>query len=142
VQDVAPLAEARRQVIHTEIAAGLPEIWADADMMRRVLVNLLENAIKFSKPGTAIEIGVRQDEHMVEFWVEDQGPGIPTEEQGHIFDKFARRESSPEGAPGLGLGLAFCRLAVKAHSGTIEVESQEGEGSRFFVRLPTRAAAV
>lgn len=142
VQDVAPLAEARQQVIHAEIAAGLPDIWADADMMRRVLVNLLENAIKFSKPGTTIRTGVRLDVDMVEFWVEDQGPGIPTEAQAYIFEKFARRENSPEGAPGLGLGLAFCRLAVTAHAGTIEVESREGHGSRFMVRLPSGAPSV
>jgi PAS domain S-box-containing protein len=142
MQDVAPLAEARRQVIHAEIAAGLPEIWVDADMMRRVLVNLLENAIKFSKSGTAMEAGVRLVEHMVEFWVQDHGPGIPMDEQAHIFEKFARRQSTPEGAPGLGLGLAFCRLAVTAHEGTIEVESQEGHGARFAVKLPSRATTV
>jgi PAS domain S-box-containing protein len=142
VQDVAPLAEARRQAIHAEIPMDLPEIWVDADMMRRVLVNLLENAIKYSMPGSEIETGVRLDEHTVEFWVQDQGPGIPTAEQGHIFEKFARRDSTPESAPGLGLGLAFCRLAVKAHEGTIEVESQEGHGARFTVKLPSRSTAV
>jgi PAS domain S-box-containing protein len=142
VQDVAPLAEARRQVIQVDIAAGLPDIWVDADMMRRVLVNLLENAIKFSKSGSRVETGVRLHEHMVEFWVQDQGPGIPADDQSQIFEKFARRESTAEGAPGLGLGLAFCRLAVKAHDGTIAVESQEGHGARFTVKLPSRATAV
>jgi two-component system sensor histidine kinase KdpD len=111
-------------------------------MMRRVLVNLLENAVKYSNSGSAIEIGVRPAEDIVEFWVQDRGPGIPTDEQAHIFEKFARRQSTPEGAPGLGLGLAFCRLAVKAHEGTIEVESEEGRGTRFTVKLPSRSIAV
>jgi signal transduction histidine kinase len=139
---VAPLAEARRQEVHADVEADLPEIWVDADMMRRVLVNLLENAIKYSNSGGAIETGVRLVEGIVEFWVQDRGPGIPADEQGHIFEKFARRQSTAEGAPGLGLGLAFCRLAVRAHEGTIEVESQEGRGTRFTVKLPSRSSAV
>jgi PAS domain S-box-containing protein len=142
IQDVAPLAEARRQEVHADVEADLPEIWVDADMMRRVLVNLLENAIKYSNSGGAIETGVRLVEGIVEFWVQDRGPGIPADEQGHIFEKFARRQSTAEGAPGLGLGLAFCRLAVRAHEGTIEVESQEGRGTRFTVKLPSRSSAV
>jgi PAS domain S-box-containing protein len=142
VEDVAPFAQSRRQTINAQIAAGLPGIWVDADMMRRVLVNLLENALKFSKAGTAVETGARLVADMVEFWVEDEGPGIPAEEQRRIFEKFSRRASTADGAPGLGLGLAFCRLAVHAHEGIIDVESQEGHGARFSVRLPPRATAL
>lgn len=138
VQDVAPLAEARRQEIHAQIPSGLPEIWVDADMMRRVLVNLLENAIKYSPSGSAIETGVMRDEGTVHFWVRDHGPGIPLEDQARIFEKFARRGDMSDSTPGVGLGLAFCRLAVKAHDGTIEVESKEGYGARFIIRLPSR----
>lgn len=142
VQDVAPLAEARRQEIRAHVPAGLPELWADADMIRRVLVNLLENAVKYSRAGDAIEIGAARDESAVRFWVQDHGPGIPAEDQERIFEKFARRERTTDGPSGVGLGLAFCRLAVIAHDGTIEVDSKQGQGARFSVRLPSRAAAV
>jgi signal transduction histidine kinase len=107
-------------------------------MIRRVLVNLLENAIKFSKSGSQVEIGASRSGKTVEFWVRDQGPGIPQADRGRIFEKFARLAP---GAPtdGLGLGLTFCQMAVHAHGGRIRVESAEGSGSRFVVELPARA---
>ena len=106
-------------------------------MLRRVLINLLENAIKFSKTETDIEIGTRKDGDSIQFWVKDNGPGIPASEHKHIFDKFARYKTQGERRPaGLGVGLAFCRIAVQAHGGKIWVESEEGKGSKFIITLP------
>ncbi len=135
IQAVQPSASGRRQTIDTKINGSLPNIWVDADMMRRVLINLLENAIKFSKVGTKIEIGARKDGTSVRFWVSDTGPGIPPSEHKHIFEKFARLKGKDKPG-GLGIGLAFCRIAVQAHGGTIWVESEEGKGAKFLFTLP------
>ena len=141
VNDVSPSSTGRKQTIHIKTTEKLPDIRVDADMLRRVLINLLDNAIKFSKAGTDIEIGARKDRGSIQFWVEDNGPGIPSSEQKHIFEKFAKLKVRSEHRPsGLGIGLAFCRIAVQAHGGTIWVESEEGKGSKFIFTLPMKDA--
>lgn len=113
----------------------LPKIIGDFDMLRRVLTNLLENAVKFSPSGGNINVGVDLDGKWVRYWVKDEGPGIPPSDYERIFDKFSRL--NVEGAPkGLGLGLAYCRLAIQAHDGRIWVESEPGKGSCFLFVLP------
>jgi two-component system sensor histidine kinase KdpD len=104
-------------------------------MIRRVLINLLENAIKYTRTGGRISVAARKTGEDLAVSVSDNGPGIPAGEQKAIFGKFARihREGHPKG---LGLGLAFCRLAVEAHGGKIWVESEQGKGSTFFFTLP------
>jgi signal transduction histidine kinase len=137
VNDVGPSSAGRRQTIHIRTETKLPNIRVDADMMRRVLINLLENAIKFSKTDSDIEIGARKDGDSLLFWVKDDGPGIPAADHKRIFEKFARLKTRGEHRPsGLGIGLAFCRMAVQAHGGKIWVESEEGKGSRFIIALP------
>ncbi len=139
VNDVSPSSTGRRQTIHVEAAANLPDIRVDADMMRRVLINLLENAIKFSKTESDIEIGARKEGDSLQFWVKDSGPGIPPSDHKRIFEKFARLKTLGEHRPaGLGIGLAFCRIAVQAHGGKIWVESEEGKGARFIFSLPIK----
>lgn len=116
----------------------LPDLDVDADMIRRVLVNLLENAVKFTPVDGAIQIGARHQENLIEMWVKDTGPGISPEDQERIFDKYTRLDL--RGGPrGSGLGLAFCRFAVVAHGGTIWVESSPGEGACFRFSLPVIA---
>ena len=137
VNDVSPSSTGRRQTIHVEAGANLPDIRVDADMIRRVLINLLENAIKFSKTETDIEIGARREGDTLEFWVKDTGPGIPATEHKRIFEKFARLKTPGDHRPaGLGIGLAFCRIAVQAHGGKIWLESNEDKGSKFIISLP------
>jgi PAS domain S-box-containing protein len=142
VRDVGPAAEARQHRIRTVLAPGLPEVQVDGDMLRRVLSNLLENAIKFSKASSEVEIGARLEGEWLHLWVQDQGPGIPPEDQKRIFEKFARLAGGRPAEAGLGLGLAFCQMAVQAHRGTIRVESQESKGARFIITLPVKAAGV
>ena len=135
IKDVLPSANGRRQQIKIEIAANLPNVFVDAEMIRRVIINLLENAVKFSLVETAIEIGAKIDGANVQFWVKDTGPGIPANARERIFEKFSRLKGKNRPS-GLGIGLAFCRLAVHAHGGKIWVESEEGKGSKFVFVLP------
>ena len=135
VADVTPVAGGRRQTLTTDLPDHLAPIWVDEDMARRVLINLMENASKFSPPGGKIEIGAHHDTEWIHMWVRDNGPGIPPAEQDRIFDKFTRlRGTSKPG--GLGIGLAFCRLAVQGHGGRIWVESEPGHGSTFHFTFP------
>ena len=136
---IQPITLTKRQQVLSEIAPDLPKIWVDEDMIRRVLINLLENATKFTPVEGTITAQaelVRNDNgEWVRFWVHDTGPGIPDTARDSIFDKFTRLhvDNFPKG---LGLGLAFCKLAVNAHSGVIGVESQTGSGSRFYFTVP------
>ena len=135
IDTVQITADTRQHVILNEIPDGMPSIMVDEDMLRRVMINLLENAIKFTPPQGKIVIGGQQKGQLVFLWVDDTGPGIPLEARERIFDKFTR--VNIENAPrGLGLGLAFCRLAVNAHGGKIWVEDRQPHGSRFIFSLP------
>ncbi|HCC78624.1 MAG: hypothetical protein A2X25_09920 [Chloroflexi bacterium GWB2_49_20] len=132
---VLPMMEVRRQTITTDIQPDLPPMWIDVDMIRRVLVNLFENASKFSIPEGKLSIGARQDGDWEKIWIQDNGPGIPPVDQERIFDKYTRLNGE-QSSNGLGVGLAFCRLAVLAHGGRIWVESEPGNGACFFITLP------
>ena len=135
IRDVMPVTGGRHQVLATDLPEQLPAVWVDEDMARRVLINLMENASKFSPSGGRIEIGARDEGREVHVWVRDNGPGIPAAEQEHIFDKFTRLHGNNRPS-GLGIGLAFCRLAVQGHGGRIWVESEPGSGSVFHITLP------
>ncbi len=135
VEEIHPTAEAKGQLLRMNLSPGLPTIEMDEDMIRRVLINLLENAVKYTRSGDQIAVAAARRDGEILVSVRDSGPGIPEEDRERIFDKFTRvtRDSRPKG---IGLGLAFCRLAVEAHGGRIWVESQEGQGSTFHFTLP------
>ena len=133
--DVEPSARGRRQTIVERFAENLPSIWVDEDMARRVLINLVENSSKYSPTDGTIEVGAQAEDGWMHFWIKDQGSGIPPSEQDHIFDKFTRL-SGQSNAGGLGIGLAFCRLAVQGHGGRIWVESETNKGSTFHFTFP------
>jgi signal transduction histidine kinase len=107
----------------------------DVDMIRRVLINLLENAIKYTRSGDWIAVSAIQSEGKMVVTVQDSGPGISESDRERIFQKFTRLQREGR-SKGLGLGLAFCRLAVEAHGGKIWVESEQGKGSTFTFTLP------
>jgi PAS domain S-box-containing protein len=136
VEEVHPIAEAKGHVLGFELpSADLPEVEMDVDMIRRVIINLLENAIKYTRQSGRISVSAHRDDHHLVVKVQDNGPGISKRDQVHIFDKFARIQHG--GRPkGLGLGLAFCRLAIEEHKGKIWVESEVGKGSTFSFTLP------
>jgi PAS domain S-box-containing protein len=135
VDTVQPQAIHRSLKLSWLAAEDLPSIFADEDMVRRVLVNLLENAIKFTPPKGKIRVTAREKVDQVEITVSDTGFGIPAKDHERIFEKFTRL-SPKEGPRGLGLGLAYCRLAVLGHDGKIWVESQPGKGSKFKFTIP------
>lgn len=136
LRDVEPSAAARQQKLEVKTISILPLIWVDVDMIYRVFVNLLENAIKFTPVGGRVEIGGQTtDGVFVKFWVRDNGLGISAPDQERIFEKFTRvRGKNRPG--GLGVGLAFCRLAVLGHGGDIWVESEVDKGTTFWLTLP------
>jgi two-component system, OmpR family, sensor histidine kinase KdpD len=103
--------------------------------MERVVVNLIENAVKYTPEGTDIEITGAASADEVELCLQDHGPGLPAGREEQLFKKFERggRESSTSG---VGLGLALCRAIVGAHGGTIHAESSPQGGARFVTRLP------
>jgi signal transduction histidine kinase len=135
VFDLEPVISGRRQTLGADLPQGLPSIWVDEDMARRVLINLMENSSKFTPTGGALEVGARHEEGWVHLWVKDNGPGISDMEQERIFDKFTRVRGSTN-KTGLGIGLAFCRLAVLGHGGRIWVESDSGRGAVFHFTFP------
>ncbi len=112
------------------------ELVCDGDLVRRVLVNLVANAIQSSAPNKPIGITAKQGAGLVLFAVEDEGCGVAEEHLDMIFDKFAQPALRGARSGSSGLGLAFCKLAVEAHGGRIGVESTLGEGSRFWFEIP------
>lgn len=144
VKQVAPLAVAQNLTLTIELEPDLPFLVADEAKLLRTLVNLLGNAIKFTPSGGAVTVAVRSDHEAPSllFSVSDTGEGIPPEAFERIFEKFGQVESRRSGrAMSTGLGLAFCKLAVEAHGGSISVESQPGQGSAFSFTIPLHTPA-
>lgn len=136
IEALLPGTKSREQKLHTALAEGLPKIRVDDDMIRRVLINLLENASKFTPVGGKLEIGAKKEnDQWVRFWVADNGIGISPENHQRIFEKFARVKGQKK-VSGLGVGLAFCRLAVEGHGGNIWVEEENPQGTRFNLTVP------
>jgi NtrC-family two-component system sensor histidine kinase KinB len=134
IQLVQPLAQEANQTLELDITR-LPVTMLDADMITRVAVNLIENAIKYTPDGGIIYLLATIKDDVITVSVKDTGPGIPPDMLRQVFDKFSRVQHV--GAPkGVGLGLAFCRLAVEAHGGKIWVDSDGKNGSCFNFTLP------
>ena len=129
------LAEAKGVELQAEFPKDLLVLQADPLLLQRALINLLENAIKYSPPSTRVILEVRDLGNEVQFAVQDQGPGIPTEDQPHLFELLYRGNSSNRES-GLGLGLAIVKRIVDAHGGRLWVESQPGRGTTFYFTLP------
>jgi signal transduction histidine kinase/CheY-like chemotaxis protein len=135
VSAMRPLAEKKAQTLSSDAHRNMA-VHADATRLKQVLMNLVGNAIKFTPDGGSIEITARQAHREVQVSVRDNGPGIPQEEQKRIFDAFYRLRKSGEGAEGTGLGLAITESLVKLQGGTLGLESEPGQGSCFYFRLP------
>jgi len=133
--------QGRQQRISSKIADSLPSLWADEDMICRVIINLLENASKFTPTDGKIEIGATRENNHILFWIADNGIGIPKEDRTNVFKKFARAKSGKK-ISGLGVGLAFCRLAVNGHGGKIWIDDEQEAGTRFNFTLPIEKQAT
>ena len=130
-----PMLTHRRQTLNMNLPAAPPMIQGDLDLLRRVFTNLLSNAIKFTPNGGVIDLDMVVEDTMFKFSVRDNGPGIPLNEQEHIFDMYTRGAATGQ-IQGSGVGLAFCRLAIEAHGGHIWLNSTPGEGATFSFTIP------
>jgi len=130
-----PVAEQQQKALTVEGVETLPPVWGDAELLTRVLNNLVTNALKYTSPGGHIALSAIETGGEVEFAVSDDGPGIPAEALGRLFGKFEQVGAPPQGH-GSGLGLYFCRMMVEAHGGSIRVESEPGKGSTFRFTIP------
>lgn len=137
---VAPVKEKFRNKkvkLTTDIPASLPEVFIDPEKISWVLINFLNNALRYSQAGNEVALSVRKQEHAVEFAVTDEGPGIKKEDQDRIFDKFVQLNNARKKEKNsLGLGLAISKEVVEIHGGRIGVDHTYQRGSRFFFRIP------
>jgi two-component system sensor histidine kinase SenX3 len=118
-------------------------VLGDRRQLVSALYNLMENAVKYSDEGSTVEVGGRTDGHWIELRVRDHGIGIPSQDLERIFERFYRVDRGrSRDTGGTGLGLAIVRHVASNHGGEITVESHEGEGSTFTLRLPTGPAAA
>jgi signal transduction histidine kinase len=133
-------AQAQAARVTLEVAADAITVSADRDLLRRVLENLTENAVRHAPPGTVIRLGAERRDGGVELRVTDRGAGIPLAMRDRIFDRFVQLEASEGSASrgGRGLGLTFCKLAIEAHGGRVWVEDA-APGATLAVRLPDDA---
>jgi signal transduction histidine kinase/putative methionine-R-sulfoxide reductase with GAF domain len=141
IDGLQPMARGRKLTFQTDVLQGLV-VEADPDLLRRLLTNLVGNAVKYSPLSGTIRIraSVQGDEWLGE--VEDEGPGIPAADLPHVFERFFRaRRADGEEAEGTGLGLAIARGIVDLHGGRIWVQSPESAGTRFCTALPLRQLA-
>jgi two-component system sensor histidine kinase KdpD len=136
------LSYLKEQLGPRKVSVELPEIWIPMDpvLVEQALINMLDNALKFSPPGTDIEIRgwVEDDQFLIS--VADEGPGLPAGEEELIFDKLYRGTGRPP-APGAGLGLAICRGIAQAHGGTIMARTRPQGGAQITLALPREGAS-
>ena len=135
-ETVAAMALGQDEVLVVAQAPDtVPAVRADRERLKQVLMNLVENAVKYSPAGGEVEVHAWAENGLVLVAVEDQGPGIPREQQGLIFEKFGRANVGG-GKPGSGLGLFIARSIAEAHGGSLKVRSAPGKGSTFTLELP------
>jgi len=139
-----PLFEAEAVGLLTDVAPDLPAVWADGERLQQVLGNLLANALRYAAKAEGrpplVRLATALEGEMVRFSVSDNGPGLLSEAQAHVFDRFWRGDPSRNRTEGgSGLGLAICRALVLAHGGQIRVESAPGKGTAFHFTLPVRS---
>jgi two-component system sensor histidine kinase KdpD len=137
LRQMKSLTDERQIAVRT--AEDLPPVWVDADLIRMVISHLIDNALKYSPPGSPLAIGARAGEiageNKVIVYVVDHGPGIAEDEQPRIFEKFYRG-SNERNLTGTGMGLAIARAIIRAHGEDIWVTSKPGQGSEFAFSLP------
>ena len=124
-----------KRKVDVRVPPGLPLIRMDMVLMAQVVVNLLDNALKYTPRSSSVELAAGLADHTLTLTISDRGPGIPEQDLSKVFDKFYR-VPVPEGAGGTGLGLSICKGIVEAHSGSIRAENRDGGGLQMIVTLP------
>ena len=141
IEGFQPLANARGMAIESRVEPGLA-IVANADALNQMLLNMLDNAVKYGPRGQVIRLDVERRRDTAVFTIQDQGPGIPATERRRIWDPYyrlGRDRDSP--APGTGIGLAVVSQLAELHGGDVSVDDAPGGGARFTLRLPAVPAA-
>jgi signal transduction histidine kinase len=122
--------------IEIKIPSVFPQVEADRDKFKQVVLNLLSNAIKYNRPNGSVIMMVLMGDQDWTLSIRDTGMGIPEKSRPHLFQKFYRVHASEGKVSGTGLGLSICKQIVSGHGGSIEVESKVGEGSVFIIHMP------
>jgi len=135
--NIEVLSQNKNQTIDLNIASDLPPVRGNPVRLRQMFDNLIGNAIKYTPEDKKICIELQREDSQIIFKVADQGQGIPQDDLPHIFEKFYRASNISSSASGTGLGLAIVKTIVESHNGRIWAESKVGEGSTFFVVLPS-----
>jgi signal transduction histidine kinase len=141
IKQIVSLAEDKQLTLIRKIPDDLPSLEGDEIILRRTLVNLLGNAIKFTPAGGSVTLVAQEssDGQSIEILITDTGEGIPAEAFGRIFEKFGQVDShAGRTERGTGLGLTFCKLSIESHGGSIAVESAPGQGTTFRLKIPLR----
>jgi PAS domain S-box-containing protein len=139
IESIRPIAQGRAQALQVELSLDGLQVTGEADEIRQVLMNLLDNAVKFTPSGGAIDTQARIRGDTVEIEVTDTGIGIDADEVDRIFDHFYRaRSATAQAIPGSGLGLSIVKAIAEQHNGSIQVSSEPGAGSTFTFTLPLR----
>jgi two-component system phosphate regulon sensor histidine kinase PhoR len=141
-EDILMICESEHISFQTSLSENMI-MTGDKTKLRELFLNLLENAIKYNKPGGEINLSLTRAAETAQIKIQDTGIGIAPEHLPHIFERFYRVNAShSNGKTGSGLGLAICKHIVEMHNGKIEVESKLGGGSTFTVVLPLVLAPI
>jgi signal transduction histidine kinase len=134
---------AQQKAVKLELADGDPlvSVEADADKLKQILINLLDNAVKFSPPDSSVRVRAEPMATALRILVEDRGPGVAPEDVPHLFERFFRGRAAGVTA-GSGLGLAIAKNLARLHGGDITLKSSPGQGSVFTLNLPASGAAA
>ena len=137
IEEYQQLPSAANIKLSTELAPGLAPVRGDTVSLNMLVGNLVNNAVKYNKPDGKVEVSVAPEDQWIVLKVSDTGVGIPSSFRPHLFEEFYRAKSpETQNIPGTGLGLVICKRIVDELGGSIEVDSKEGEGSTFTVKLP------
>ena len=142
--DVYRQAQVMANAVGVNVRLGAEDqamVMGDADRLRQLLLNLVDNAIKYTPAGGDVILTLRREGGWVQLGVQDTGVGIAPEDLAHIFDRFYRADPSRTRPGGSGLGLAIAQWIAQVHGGRIQVESLPGQGSRFTAWLPDASAS-
>ncbi len=137
---ISPLIHSKGQKLNTELPDFVPIIQADGQRLEQVLLNLMNNASKFTPDGGIITVRVHKQDTGLAVEVSDNGIGIPKDQQDRLFKPYSRVAADRQKHPGLGLGLALSKQVIELHGGKIWVDSDAGKGATFSFFLPKRPA--
>lgn len=137
---ISPLMHNKGQKLNTELPDFVPIVQADGQRLEQVLLNLMNNATKFTQDGGVITVRVKKQETGLVIEVADNGIGISKDQQDKLFKPYSRIAADRQKHPGLGLGLALSKQVIELHGGKIWVDSDEGKGAVFSFFLPKRPA--